>query len=829
MSDVLVWLIALWVLSLVGFPIASAVCGPGRLSDRGWTTSRTLALLLLAWLAWLGGTLGVIPNSAAGIAATLVAIAGVSGWLAWQQRTEIADFLRRRWTVVAASELLFLAIFAFWALVVSEAAAINHTEKPMDFGILNAIVNAAGFPPEDQWLSGHGIAYYYGGHYVAAMLTTLTGVSPSVAYNLAVATVPAMLAAGVLGLVYNLLRLAGARVTPALLMGVLAALGITLLGNLSGVLELAYVRGLGGEWFWQWLGIKGLEPPAGGSGWLPDGFWWWWRGTRVIDSLAEGGASLDYTITEFPFFSFLLGDLHAHVTALPFLVLTLTLALAVLMSPEPPGMEWLKSRPQEAGALALTLGALAFINAWDFPVYLCIVGAAAAARWFARENRPPVITLLGTLPERAEAMPTTGYALGRSIYRAALLAIGLAAGGVLLYLPFYMSFDSQTSGILPVTGPATRPILFLTVMGVPAFFACSLVARAALELDWPTGRRRDIGLLATSVGVAPLALWLVAVGIRVSASPDSVTLADGLVAARLALALPLLGLGGLAIYCVLTMAQERRPMRWVVFALVLAAAGFFLLGGAELFHIADQFGNRMNTVFKFYYQAWLLLGIAGAVGIYYIIAVKLRRQWVDEWIVLQATLRWTWTAVAAILLLASAYYPVAAVIERTGWATAGEGWHDNTLYGFEHLRQSSPDVYEAIQWLNTTAAPGRIVEAVGDDYDNYGGISAATGRATILSWEGHERQWRGHDVNSLLARRRADVEAIYTANNGQLSSALLREYGVRWVIVGPRERTAYGDDAAQRMVKWADEGRLSPAFTSGEMVIYEVIEQTNAN
>ena len=225
-----------------------------------------------------------------------------------------------------------------------------------------------------------------------------------------------------------------------------------------------------------------------------------------------------------------------------------------------------------------------------------------------------------------------------------------------------------------------------------------------------------VGVLAASVGIAPLMLWLIAVGIRVSVSPDAVTLADGLVATRIALALPLLALGGLAIYCGLTMAQERRQRRWTVFALVLAAAGFFLLGGAELFHIADQFGNRMNTVFKFYYQAWLLLGISGGVGVYYIVAIKLRRQWVDEWIVLQSILRWSWTAVAVVLLVASMYYPAAAVIERTGWTTAGEGWHDNTLYGLDHLRRSSPEVYEAIQWLNATAAPGRIVEAVGDDY-----------------------------------------------------------------------------------------------------------------
>ena len=323
-------------------PVACAVTGLGRLADRGWTVARPLALLILAWITWIGNTLGIIPNSQAGIAITLIFLAVLAAWLGWWKRVELRDFFRRRWTVVATTELLFLAMFAFWALVISEVPAINHTEKPMDFGILNAIINSAQFPPEDQWLSGHPIAYYYGGHYVAAMLTTLTRIPSDVGYNLAMVTIPAMFSVGLLGLVYNLLRYAGATASRSLMLGTLAALCIGLLGNLSGVLEFAYVRGLGWEGLWEWIAIKGLEPPASGDGWLPDGFWWWWRGTRIIDTIGIDGTSLDYTITEFPFFSFLLGDLHAHVSALPYLTLALSLALTLLVAPEPPGLQWLQ-------------------------------------------------------------------------------------------------------------------------------------------------------------------------------------------------------------------------------------------------------------------------------------------------------------------------------------------------------------------------------------------------------------------------------------------------------------------------------------------------------
>ena len=263
MPDIIPWLIALWVLSLVGFPIASALTGLGRLADRGWTVARPLALLLVMWLTWIGGTVGLIPNSSAGIAATVALVGIGAAVLAWRSRAELVDFLRRRWLLVGITEVVFLAVFAGWLLVVSEVPAINHTEKPMDFGIINAIASAEAFPPEDPWLSGHSIAYYYGGHYIAAMLATLTGVHTAVAYNLAVATVPALFAVGVAGLIYNVLRLAGARFWPALAVGVAAALGIGLLSNLTGILEFAHLRGWGGDGLWQWVGIKGLDSPGG--------------------------------------------------------------------------------------------------------------------------------------------------------------------------------------------------------------------------------------------------------------------------------------------------------------------------------------------------------------------------------------------------------------------------------------------------------------------------------------------------------------------------------------------------------------------------------------
>ena len=547
MQDIVAWLIALEALSWLGFPVAHLLMG--RLADRGWAVARILALLLLAWVTWIGGSVGIVPNSSVGILAALSVFVLGSAWLAYRQRSELRDFFRRRWMVVLTVELTFLAMFAFWALIISEVPAINHTEKPMDFGILNAIVRADGFPPMDSWLAGHGIAYYYGGHYVAAMLATLTGVPTDIAYNLSIATVAALAATGALGLVYNLARFSGSRVSPALVVGLFAAGGVLLLGNLSGALEFAHARGIGGEGIWGWVGIKGLTAPTGVEGWFPDQFWWWWRGSRVIDTLAETGASLDYTITEVPFFSFLLGDLHAHVTVLPFLLLVLTLALSMMVSPNPPGLDWIRRQPWEAATVCLAVGALAFMNAWDFPVYLTIIGMAALLRWFS--------WLTSVDDSSASDSSTPGNRLAKSAGRAGLLTLGIAAAGVVLFQPFYWSFDSQAQGILPVVGPATRPFHFIVVMGVPALLATGLIIRALMEVGWPTRRQRSVVIAVAGFSIAPLLLWLVAVGIRLSVNPEDIQLADGVVLQRLALALPLLAIGGIAAYCALALAAGR--------------------------------------------------------------------------------------------------------------------------------------------------------------------------------------------------------------------------------------------------------------------------------
>ena len=786
-------------MGVLAFPLSFLLLS--RLPDRGYAFSKPLALLLAAYVLWILGLTGSVLNVAQTVAGILLAGTALFGWLYYRRWPELEAFLKAQWRYILLVEGLFLVTFLAWLFIVSEAPGINHTEKPMDFAFLTSILQSASFPPGDPWLAGHSISYYYFGHFIMALPMKLAGITSNVGYNLALATLPALVVIGALGLTYNLVRLSGGSFRSGIITGLLASLLITVMGNLEGLLELIQVRGWGSEGFWQWVGIKDLGGTAG-AGLFPDTNWWWWRATRVIDTLKDG-ASLDYTITEFPFFSFLLGDLHSHVLALPFVLLTLALALNLYRGRELIGLRWLLHHPWQALAMSLCFGALAFINSWDFPVYAGILAAVTLARaWRDQCARQP------SPSDQAGAQQSISdgvAALRRAFASSVLFLVPILAIAVLLFLPFYIDLTSQVSGILPYLGPSTRPLHFALVMGLPALLGLTFLWPQARRIFHPLPVEAPIIVLVVAEAAVPLVLWLILAstwGVVTQGLEGLPTM----LAVRTVSVLPLLALAGLAGY--LAMHRSIRGDNGTnVFSLLLLAAAFFLLAGAELYHLADFFGNRMNTVFKVYYQAWLLLGIVGAYGIYC---------WFAEFRTLHRKSklpRTAWTGALAVLLVFALYYSAGAALDRTGLFREGHSYQDNTLDGLAYIKGQSRAEYAAITWLRDEAASGNLVEAVGDDYSEYGRVSAATGRPAVLGWKGHEHQWRG--ATRIFEGREEDIARIYQDPDPNVVRKLLDRYDVRYVYLGHRERAKYGIDRLP-----AAEGVLETAFSRGDVIIY---------
>ena len=817
MVAVLIWWLVLQVIGILALPVALKLLR--FLPDRGFGFARPVGLLLTGYLFWLLVTLGLLQNTTPSIVLVLLLVGGLSAYLWKREGREMLAFLRGETRMIIATELVFLVALAGFSFFRAYNPEIAWTEKPMEFGFINAILRSRTFPPNDQWLSGYAISYYYFGYVIAAMLTRLSGLPSDITFNLTLVTLFALTASGAFSLVYNLVRAYLQRsgqeteqehrlarwVAPWA--GLVGATLVALMGNLEGVFELIRARGGGSEALWRWLDVKNLQASVQSATWYPDDTWWWWRASRVIHDRDALGNSME-VIDEFPFFSFLLGDVHPHVLALPFVMLAIALALNLALSwrqrpaveaageAEAADAEASADEPAEQkGGLwgawqrfvgdlwsggtfdlvlwGLFLGSLGFLNTWDYPIYLAIFVAAYAFRRQVDYRKP-------------------GWAWLGDVAQMGVLLLAL---GLVFYLPFYLGFRSQAGGIGLVGDIKTRWHQYLLMFGVFIVFTAGLLVALWLRYSrGASGARRlsPASQVAAIVTVAVLGLavaqgWWTTALIALLAGGAGVLL---LSAARFT------GEGAEAQPAMSTSA---------LFALLLMVAGLLLTGSVEFIFLKDTFNTRMNTVFKFYYQGWVLLGLAAAYGLFYV-AHSLRRAKGIGRVGLAA-----W-GVAAVLLVGGglSYTAAAAVSKANGFR--GEP----TLDGTRHVAPSRQSDYEAIQWLRQNATPGAVLlEAPGGSYTEYNWVSAHTGIPTVLGWGGHELQWRGNYDEP--GRREPDITAIYQGMDPARVRELLDKYDVDYVYVGQLERNKY--HLSQPMIAKFDRV-LQRVYDDGGVIIF---------
>ncbi|MBI2303278.1 MAG: hypothetical protein HYU86_00830 [Chloroflexi bacterium] len=771
MTWVIVWWLWAEVLGLLALPLTFLLFR--NLPDRGYVFSKAFGLLLISYLLWLGAFSRLLPNSR-GTLFLLLWVVGLGSLLALRtHRHQLASFLRANLGLVTIAEGVFLLAFLLMTVVRAYNPEIQHTEQLMDFAFLNGVFQSPFFPPVDPWLSGYSISYYYFGYLMMAAVTKLTLIDTAVAYNLALPLLFALTAVGAFGLVYNMIRLSSPGVTnkgTAMGFGLIAVLFVLGIGNLEGALELLYAHGWGTEGFWRWVSIKGLTEPYQSATWYPTQSWWWWRATRVIDTLVDS-RSIDYTITEFPFFSFLLGDLHPHLMALPFGLMGLGLALQAMASGQ--GREWLRSHPLVFLGVALSMGALGFLNSWDLITFLIIfLAAIALSSW--REEEP---------------------FSWRKYIPSAILVTLIA---FVLFIPFYWSFRSQVGGILPVRGVSTRPFHYLLIWGFFLFLGLSLAVSLVRKSLGKAGLFR-LGLAAGGVVATP---WLVWSGIELAIGLMQGDLGVSLsaVAGKLGSLWPLM----IVLTFLLVLVVRANEAKGLTFALLLLWGGVFLTYLCELFFVLDFFGNRMNTVFKIYYQVWLLLAISGAFALYYV-SQKLRATSLPGLL---------WRGGVATLLAASLFYPVAALYSKT------DGFRSQPILdGLAFAANNNAGEAEAIHWLKDNVLEGSVVvEATGGDYSEYGRIAGRTGLPTILGWPGHELQWRGS--SRPFQGRAEDVAEIYRTTDGARQGSIIDKYGVSYIYLGPLERKTYGIQSLGVLPPF-----LGVAFQKGEVTIYRVLKR----
>jgi YYY domain-containing protein len=812
MTSFISWYFLITLLGCLTFPLAYRLFP--ALPDRGYTLARTAGLLMWGYIFWLFTSLGISQNDLGGILLALAIVTGLSIWSLVTQSSPLTNWLKENLRVIITTEVLFLLAFAFLAVIRAANPEILGTEKPMELAFINSILRSPTFPPRDPWLSGYAISYYHFGYIITAMIARVTSVPGTLAFNLVLALVFALAGIGAYGIMFNLLALNNRQSEIPFGHDVInrkSPIGLPLLGplfllivsNIEAFFEVLHRLGI--FWsnpstsrFWVWLDIKDLSiAPSQPFAWLPDRYLWWWRASRVVQDYDLAG-KVDEIIDEFPFFSFLLGDLHPHVLAIPFGLLAISVALHIYLGASQGSFNLLGTRlhlsPRDFAFAALALGGLAFLNTWDI-----LVGAAlivfAYILFRVHED--------GWRWDRFEDLLFFGLPLG-------VLA-------VVLYLPFYLSFSSQAGGILPNVIHPTRGT-HLWIMFASLFMP--ILAYLYWSADKPEANwKLSLGLVLGFTFLLWGFSWLIALLVRFADpvftagylnSQGVATIGEFFIAAsirRLANIASLLTLLAILIPAVAYLAgnhqqsgigNQESGIGTRSFILLLVSLGGLLVLAPDFLYLRDQFGWRLNTIFKFYYQAWILWSLAAAYGM----AVLLQN--------LRGAMSVIFRVMIGLTLILALIYPVLGIWTKTNQFKPFYGY---TLDDFDRVARETPDDAAAINWLKS-APEGVVAEAIGGSYTSYARVSTYSGLPTVLGWPGHEDQWRGSHAPQ--GTREEDIEILYTTSNWETANEIIQKYDIRYIYIGNLERTS------MRVQEEKFLSHLKPAFQQGSVVVYEV-------
>ncbi|OGG13470.1 hypothetical protein A2773_00500 [Candidatus Gottesmanbacteria bacterium RIFCSPHIGHO2_01_FULL_39_10] len=381
--SVFIWWFTIFLIGLSFYPLTKIIFA--RFIDKGYIFAKVLGIFFLSYVAWLAGMFHILPFTQLNLILILLALLALNIFIYYKkEKIPKIDLRSPAFFFFLLEEFLFLVTLAFWSYVRAHEPSIRGLEKFMDFGFVESILHAKFFPPLDMWLTkspdytgGFFINYYYFGHLVTAVLTKLSGIASIVTYNLAIAVLFAFTFTLSFSLGINLIffllkstyyKLQATNYKLILIGGFLAAFLVALAGNLHTI--YSFTTGYPNDNpvpFWQ----------------LPVGFnpqtYWYPNATRFIP----------FTIHEFPIYSFVVADLHGHVSDIPFVLLTLALLLNLLLRTS-------VSLPYLA-LLGLITAVMYMTNAVDGLIYLILTGLTILyLNWHKTKNLAKTIVGSGS-------------------------------------------------------------------------------------------------------------------------------------------------------------------------------------------------------------------------------------------------------------------------------------------------------------------------------------------------------------------------------------------------------------------------------------------------
>ena len=758
MFEIFLWYLAFQIIHAITLPLCFRVFD--NLPDKGYGINKAFSFLLISFFVYFLTRIIGLSFSKATIWISLLILFLLS---LLNSRNFDKKFLKNRKYIVT-SEILFLLVFLLALFFKSFRPDLDHGEGPMDFAYINSVLRSERLPPPYPWLSGVSLenVYYYFGHFSYAIMIKLTGIESSKGYVLSLSTVFALIALSSFSFVYNISK----NYKIAFLCLFLITFGSSLLGLIHLINSMnpkidfhitGYKMSEENNFLWRFFYGGGL-------------FWW---ATRVIP----------WTITEFPWFSLLWGDLHAHFMSYSFIFVFAHLVLDTLLSRNK-GFRIFGNNfseiTQKVSILAISLGYMFPQFIWNYPLYVGFLALSLFFVFYENEKKLKfllyfgisflLITLLSivfyfqpmkNLLELNSRRPT----LTLEDFKTSLFSFNILYG-LQIFLIFsyfihkiYVNIKSRIKRIIFILFLTLYFILYFTVL--MNFFENPKRFDNPIKVDW-LSIKSIIFDFQTFIILMPFTFF--------------------------------------SSYFLFSRKYNNKIE---MFLIVMILFDTLVVWVYELFNIY----GRYVFVFKLHQSIWIFWNVSSALIVYYF----------KDKFNFKNILNTFFSLFFVLLLSSSVIYIIVTSVTETDRFRPNYGRNYLSIDAAEFIKNNHPDEYEAIKWINENVKGNHIIlEYPGESYEFYPRPSTFTGLTAFLEWKGHAEQVTLKNI----AEMAEIANFIYNTSDSEQALNMLRQNNIEFIYVGGKEREAY---SLNSIIKLEKEEKIKLLFKNEKVEIFKVV------
>lgn len=689
--EFLKWLIIFLVIPVITLPLS--ILFKVKNFPIYYSINKLLGPIALSFFYWLLLRFNFITFTANAVQAYLLICCLFSILIIFWKKNDFLNLIYRSKNKLLLIESLGLIIFIFWVLHRMTFPEIFWSEKPMDFGFLNYFIRSDNpVIPTDPWASGSPMKYYYFSSYFLAFIHKAFHISPMIGFNLALAQIASW---------FSIAMISFFLLFTQRIKYIFFAVLICMFYCNSEPLRLFF--------------IERKEPD----------FNLFWSTSRVFSIPG---------FSEYPLWSFLFSDVHAHVFTLPLTIVFITLIIYSLKY-------FFESSRISIGlllSLSISWTFLGLNNGWDFIFYSLFIlylfiaffivyykNINSKFNFFLHFFSAGIVTLILLLPYLSIIGRTEKLDLfwQRNIHE---------FNNHIQFIKFYGTVLLPLLGIIILTR-IKNSFSFLkehivTFMLLILTLATVFLQRLVFKIETP--------LNFSILGFSFFFLVILFLGYKKKKSLTDIE------------------------HNILVINLTFLPLAWVLVE-----------------HLV--FIDRMNTIFKFFYPIWIILILC---------TTTLIIHYLEHLTVLKRA--------AKFILIFFIITPISFALINSSFnifMMTKHSWKNTepvTLNGLLYLEQENPAELSLYNWINKNIqGTPTIAEAFGISYAHFTRASMHTGLPTVLGWEHHVFQ-RGLKRN-FIREREHDLNTLYSSEELNEKFNIIKKYNIQYIVVGPAEQRTY--------------------------------------